>query len=105
MADLLEYQVLFSAEAQTDMFQKAEYIENTFQDSGLAYTWYMRLRDQIVKELSFLPYKYQVYDVEPWNQKEVHLFLFRNDVVLYSIDEDEKTVTIRGVFSGGSPNA
>lgn len=50
--------------------EKADYISLQLQDPALAETWCLRLREAIQKDLAFLPYKYPIYDVEPWNEKE-----------------------------------
>ena len=53
------------------------------------------------KELSFLPYKYQLYTAGSWAEKGVREFILRNDIVLYSIDEQCDTVLIHAVFTRG----
>ena len=55
MDELKHYRIIYTEAAEEDIFSKAEYIEKAYHDSRLAYKWYMRLRTQIQKELSFLP--------------------------------------------------
>ena len=95
------YQIFYTDSAVNDIEAKADYILRKFRDPHLAEVWYLRLRDEIQEDLSFLPYKYQLYDVEPWNQKGIRLFLTRNDVVLYSVDDSAHAVYIRAVCTRG----
>lgn len=101
MDELKRYSIQYSASAEEDIFTKAEYIEKIFRDSRLAYIWYTRLRDYIAKDLSFLPYKYQLFPAGSWAEKGVREYVFRNDIVLYSIDEASAAVIIHAVFTKG----
>ena len=101
MENLKRYSIVYAEGAVQDIWEKVDYIEHKFRDPDLAELWYLRLRGAIQDDLSTLPYKYAVYDREPWKTKGVHLMLFRNDVVLYSIDEQAHTVYIRAVCTKG----
>ena len=101
MDEVKRYCIQYSNAAEEDILAKAEYIEKVYRDSRLAYAWYMRLRNQIAKDLSFLPYKYQPYPVGAWAEKGVRESIFRNDIVLYSIDEANAAVIIHAVFTKG----
>lgn len=101
MDEIKRYNIRYSESAEEDIFAKAEYIEKVFHDSRLAYIWYTRLRDQIAKDLSFLPYKFQMYPASRWAEKGIREYVFRNDIVLYSIDELSAAVTILAVFTKG----
>ena len=101
MDEIKRYSIQYSEAAEEDIFTKAEYIEKVFRDSRLAYTWYTRLREQISKDLSFLPYKFQPYSAGACAEKGVREFIFRNDIVLYSIDEPGAAVIIHAVFTKG----
>ena len=95
------YSIQYSESAEEDIFAKAEYIEKVLLDSRLAYTWYTRLRDQIARDLSFLPYKFQLYPASGWTEKGIREYVFCNDIVLYSIDEACAVVIIHAVFTKG----
>ena len=101
MDEIKRYRIQYSEAAEEDIFAKAEYIEKVYRDSRLAYRWYTRLRNQITEDLSFLPYKYQPYPAGSWADKGVREYIFRNDIVLYSIDEPGTTVIIHAVFTKG----
>lgn len=99
--ELKRYKVLYTNTAEQDILAKADYIETFYRDSRQAYTWYMRLRTQIEKDLSFFPYKYQAYSAGAWAEKGVREFILRNDIVLYSVDEPSRSVLIHAVFTRG----
>lgn len=101
MDEIKRYTIQYSEAAEEDIFAKAEYIEKVYRDSRLAYTWYTRLRAQIQKDLSFMPYKYQPYPAGSWAEKGMREYIFRNDIVLYSVDESSATVIIHAVFTKG----
>lgn len=101
MDEIKRYRIQYSEAAEEDIFAKAEYIEKVYRDSSLAYRWYIRLRNQITEDLSFLPYKYQPYPASSWAEKGVREYIFRNDIVLYSIDEPCASVIIHAVFTKG----
>lgn len=95
------YRIFYTQTAEEDILAKAEYIEKIYRDSRLAYTWYKRLRTQITEELSFLPYKYQVYTAGVWAERGIREYILHNDIVLYSIDESNASVMIHAVFTRG----
>ena len=101
MSKSKHFTILYTRSAEEDILAKAEYIEKVFHDSRLAYTWYQRLKNEIQKELTFLPKKYQIYDHSPWKKMEIQEFIFRNDIVMYSVNEENDTVTIHAVFTAG----
>lgn len=101
MDEILRYKILYTRTAAKDLEDKADYIAFRLQDPVLAQRWYLRLRELIQDGLTTFPLKYPLYDVEPWREKGIRLFLTRSDVVLYSVDLDEQTVYIRGVCTRG----
>lgn len=96
-----QYKIAYTETAIQDLEEKADYIVCQFQDSALALAWYARLRDVIQQELRTMPYKYPLYSLEPWHSKGVRQFTFRNDVILYSVDEEHTCVHIRAVCTKG----
>lgn len=101
MDELKRYEVLYTESAEEDILSKAAYIEKFFRDPSLALKWYQRLKAEIQKDLSFFPYKFQLYDISPWNEKGIREFILRNDVVLYSVYEEKTVVYIHAVFTRG----
>ena len=101
MDDIKRYTIVCTTDAEEGIFSKAEYIEKAHHDGHLAYMWYERLKSQIQKDLSFFPYKYQVYPAGAWAEKGIREYLLRNDIVFYSVDEQNAAVIIHAVFTRG----
>lgn len=99
--ELKKYRIFYTETAEEDILAKVEYIEKAYRDSRLAYNWYTRLRSQIEKDLSFLPYKYPLYSAGVWAEKGMREFILRNDIVMYSVDERNTAVIIHAVFTRG----
>lgn len=96
-----KYRIFYTETAEEDILAKAEYIEKAYRDSRLALGWYTRLRAQIEKDLSFLPYKYPLYSAGAWAEKGVREYILKNDIVMYSVDEENAAVMIHAVFTRG----
>lgn len=95
------YRIVYTESAVRDMEEKADYISLNLRDPGLAETWYLRLRTEVLKDLTQFPYKYPLYHMSKWSAKGVWQFTFCNYVILYSVNEDEKIVYIRAVCTKG----
>ena len=101
MAQIPQYKIVYTESAIQDIEEKADYIAAQFHDPDLAEEWYFRLKFEIQKQLTTFPFKYQPYHVEPWAGRGVRQYVTRNDVVLYSVDEDGRKVFIRAVCTRG----
>ena len=95
------YGVLYTDAAVRDMRAKAAYITFNLHDPGLAETWYLRLRAEISEDLTRFPYKYPLCQFQTWSDKGIRQLTFRNDVILYSVDEAQQLVYIRAVCTKG----
>lgn len=95
------YKISYTQAAAEDIEEKADYIAVQFHDPALSEVWYERLKGQIQENLTTFPLKYPLYDVPPWQEQGIHLFVTRNDVVLYSVDTDSYTVYIHTVCTKG----
>lgn len=101
MSDIQHYQIIYTESAVADIGEKADYITFHFQEPALAEQWYLRLREEINGNLTTFPFKFPVYDMEPWNIKGIRFFTARNDVILYSVDTDSSTVYVWAVCTQG----
>lgn len=101
MEQIRQYKIVYTEAAVRDIEEKADYVAAQFRDSSLAEGWYFRLRTDIQKQLTTLPLKYQIYDVKPWSERGIREYITRNDVVLYSVDEETQQVYIRAVCTRG----
>lgn len=95
----MQYRIVYTETAANDIAEKFQYIVQVFRDRALAERWYARLKVNIQQDLSFMPEKYQLYDIEPWRSKGIRLFLTKQDVVLYSFDG--ASIYIHGVCTAG----
>lgn len=95
------YQVIYAESAVRDMKEKAIYISFNLHDPRLAETWYSRLRAEVLKALTQFPYKYPLYPIQDGNAEGIRQLTFRNDVILYSVNEEEQTVYIWAVCTKG----
>lgn len=98
---LKRYNIVYTEAAIADIEEKADYIAFQLRDPELAETWYQRLRGTILEDLSTFPLKYPLYDAAPWNERVVRYFTARNDVILYSVDEDSRQIYIRAICTRG----
>lgn len=93
------YRIIYTESAVRDMEEKADYICFNLRDPHLAETWYFRLRTEILSDLAHFPLKYPLYSLQKW--RGIRQFIFRNDVILYSVNEEEQSVYIRAVCTKG----
>ena len=96
-----KYLIMYTESAIRDMEEKVDYISLNICDPGVAETWYLRLRAEILKDLTQFPYKYSLCHIQKWSAKGIRQFTFRNDVILYSVNEKEQIVYIRAVCTKG----
>lgn len=95
------YQVLFTDAALEQLEEKFRYISNVLNERLTASKWYARLREAIMSDLAFMPLKYPLCRNEVWAKMGIHSFTVQNDIILYSVDEGERTVYINAVYSRG----
>ena len=101
MEEIKRYEIVYTQTAERQIIEKADYITWQFGAPDLAETWYERLRADIRKGLSTLPCKFQLYDAAPWRERGIRLYLSRNDVVLYRVEEEQACIYIEAVFTKG----
>ena len=96
-----KYQIIYTESAVRDMEEKADYISLNLHDPSRAEMWYLRLRREILTDLTEFPYKYPLYPIKKWSDKGVRQFTFRNDVILYSVSDKNHIVYIWAVCTKG----
>ena len=94
------YQIIYTEAAQLDMEEKADYITFTLRERRIGSIWYLRLRQEVQQKLSQLPCKYPVI-CRYKDHLEIRQCICRNDVILYSVDEDRHTVFIWAIATKG----
>lgn len=101
MEQIRRYEVIYSNEAIGDIENKADYIAAKFRDPALAEEWYLRLRADIQDQLTTFPSKFHPYTGLPEDGQPIRLYVTRNDIVAYSVDEDAGKVHILAVCTKG----
>ena len=93
----MEYKVVLSDKAKTDISRIYNYILNTLQSSINADSVLKRLYSSI-NDLCFMATSYHLYPNEPWHSMGVHYYTIGNHSVMYAIEND--TVTVLHVAYG-----
>ena len=101
MEEIKRYEIIYTETAERQIIEKADYITWQFGAPDLAEIWYDRLCADIQNGLSTLPYKFPLYDASPWRERGFRLYLSRNDIVLYQVDETNAVLYIEAVFTKG----
>lgn len=101
MDEIRQYDIIYTKSATQDILEKADYIASQLRENELALKWYHKLREQLQKNLSRFPFMYPAYDREPWKTKGYRLMATANDVILYTVDEENATVHIHAVCTRG----
>lgn len=101
MEEIKRYEIVYTETAEQQILEKADYITWQFGAPDLAEVWYERLCTDIQKDLTTFPHKFQFYDASPWRERQIRLYLSRNDVVLYRVDETQGVVYIEAAFTKG----
>ena len=101
MGERTVYRIVYTETAAADIEDKVLYIRKKLRSPRTAANWYAAVREEIRKNLSFLPEEFPPYEESPWREKGVRLFVTRNDVVLYSVDLAKREVIILGVCTKG----
>ena len=101
MDKIQKYQIVVTAEFYQDLRRKSDFITANYHDRTLARTWSKRLLAEIQRDLSAFPEKYPLYQGRRQKDDEIRLLLYRNDVVMYSVSNQEKCVYLHGVCTKG----
>ncbi len=99
------YRVLYSAAAKKDLKSIYEYIAYKLLVPEIAYGQIDRII-KAIDTLETLPYRYKVYDEEPWASEGLRCFTVDNYMVFYyPIKEDCVVRVIRIMYGGRDINA
>ena len=94
------YSVVYSPEAKADLREIYTYIAFDLQSPGTAEGQVNRIRKEI-RSLDFMPSRYSIVDWEPWKSMGMHKVPVDNFVVYYSVNTENRIVTIIRIFYGG----
>lgn len=94
------YSISYSPEAMDDLREIYSYIAFTLLVPETAEKQVNRIRKK-VRSLNFMPSRYSLADWEPWKSMEMHKVPVDHFVVYYTVDNDNRTVTVIRIFYGG----
>lgn len=97
---MTEYEVFYSPAALDDLQTIYTYIAYDLCNPIAASTQEARLRKEI-RDLHYLPLRYEQVDWEPWHSMNVRKLPIDNFVAYYTVDEAAQEVTILRIFYGG----
>lgn len=94
------YSVVYSSEAVDDLKETYSYTAFTLMVPETAEKQVNRIRKEI-RSLDFMPSRYSSVDWEPWKSMGMHKVPVDNFVVYYTVNDDNRTVTVIRIFYGG----
>ncbi len=95
----MKYEVVTTAQAVADLRAIFEYIAYKLLAGENAIKQLDRLEEAILS-LDEMPERYQLYDKEPWRERNLRIMPVDNYLVFYIPQEEDKTVTVIRVMYG-----
>lgn len=95
----MKYEVFTTEQAATDLRAIFEYIAYELLAGENAIKQLDRLEEAILS-LDEMPERYQLYDKEPWRERNLRIMPVDNYLVFYIPQEEDKTVTVIRVMYG-----
>lgn len=95
----MKYEVVTTAQAVADLRAIFEYIAYELLAGENAIKQLDRLEEAILS-LDEMPERYQLYDKEPWRERNLRIMPVDNYLVFYIPQEEDKTVTVIRVMYG-----
>lgn len=96
---MTKYKVKATPQATAQMREAVSYISHTLLEPNIAKRWANALQKGIAA-LDSMPGRYPLVGEEPWHTNGVHRMPFKNFMVYYLIDSEEKVVTVTAVIYG-----
>lgn len=94
------FDVQITSHAERDLRQIFEYIYNELQSPINANNQLDRLEDRITR-LDQMPFRYRLYEREPWKSRGLRVMPVDNYLVFYIPDEQTQIVNVVRVMYGG----
>lgn len=94
------FDVQITSQAERDLRQIFEYIYNELQSPINANNQLDRLEDRITR-LDQMPFRYRMYEREPWKSRGLRVMPVDNYLVFYIPDEQTQIVNVVRVMYGG----
>jgi len=93
------YDVDITIRARLDMRMIYEYIADTLMESGIAERQYTRI-EKAVYSLDHMPERFRQYQKEPWRSRNLRVMPVDNYIVLYTVDNKKRDVTVMRIMYG-----
>ena len=94
----MDYKVIISAQAETDISNIYSHILNGFNSRINATAVLNRLYSEI-KDLSFMAGSHHLYPNEPWHSQGLHYFSVNNYSIFYAVQKIEDNDELAGIAS------
>jgi len=94
------WNVLYTEQAERDLREIFEYIACSLLEPEIAKNQVRRMMNKIVK-LNNLPFRYPLYEKDPWYSKGLRVLPVDNYLVFYLPVETQKAVVIIRIMYGG----
>ncbi|MFZ5592419.1 MAG: type II toxin-antitoxin system RelE/ParE family toxin [Bacillota bacterium] len=94
------WKVVYTEQAENDLRKIYEYIAFSLLEPEIAQRQTKRIIDTAAK-LNEMPFRYRLYEKEPWRSKGLRILPVDNYLVFYLPVEDRQTVAIIRIMYGG----
>lgn len=94
------WKVVYTEQAERDLRDIYEYIAFSLLEPETARKQVQRIMDEVAK-LYEMPFRFRLYEKEPWRSKGLHILPVDNYLVFYFPVESTKTVAIIRIMYGG----
>ena len=96
----MTWKVIYSDEAQKDLQEIYDYIAVILLEPEIAERQSERIMNAADSLISF-PFRYRIYDIEPWRTKGLRILPIDNYIIFYKPNESTNIVQIIRIMYGG----
>ena len=96
----MKYEVTYTEGAKKDLKSIFGYISEKLLAPGNATGQTQRIM-AAVRKLDTMPYRYKLYEEEPWYSQELRYFSVDNYLVFYKVDDEIRKVYVVRIMYGG----
>jgi len=93
------YNVKITGQARSDLKMIYEYIANVLMEPSIAEKQYSRIENAIYS-LNHMPERYQQYENEAWQSRNLRAMPVNNYLVFYTVDNENRITTVIRVMYG-----
>ena len=96
----MSYKIVYTEESEQDFLNVYSYIAMDLLVPESAKDQINRIM-KVIKDLDALPFRYKLYQHEPWHSKGLRVLPVDNYLVFYTVIEEEKTVVVIRIMYAG----